>query len=52
MSQVPNNFLNKEGKNKINHTGAFSRRRKEKEKEKKKPIFPSSNKETKNGTSE
>ena len=46
MSQVPNNFLNKEGKNEINNTTYIFPE--EEKKKKQKPIFPSSNKETKN----
>ena len=51
MSQVPNKFFNKEVRNKINHTRYIFIEEGKKEKKKKKPIFPSSNKETKNETS-
>ena len=46
MSQGPNNFLNKKGKNKNKLYKVYLSNRRRKKK--KKPIFPSSNMETKN----
>ena len=48
MSQGPNNFLNKKGKNKNKLYKVYLSRRRRR---KKKPIFLSSNMETKNETS-
>ena len=55
MSQgVPNNFLNKECKDKINYTRHIfeKKKKKKKKKEKRETNFPIQNEETNNETSE